>query len=621
MGFDVSTIDGLDLQRKKYFYDKLVNAGVALPKDFATQDFETLYFRYLNAGIISEGTAPLEMANLVNTVTNVQSTIARLNTYVVTDPQFGVKADGITDDTAALTAFFNYVRSKGGGTVIFPPGTTYYLKTWVRICSNINVIALGAKFVKLNVFQYSYFGGIHEYPNTTGVGAGASNIKWTGGTFTGNYSIGLNTCAFGLHHSQNCEFDGISFVESQGAGHTFDLAGCNQIVIRRCTWRGKDIASSANAECVQLDVSGVGSPSCADPGNYDNYYTSNVTIEECQFLPYTTADGIKHPCPNPIGAHAAHTGRQPTNIRFLRNLVVNLPEDNISDIRGGIHFWGVDGLLIADNVFRQEIPNRTYAIFCLVRNRGRLIDWDPNLGEAVPLTTLTDPIPVNNVTIINNVFEGFQMNDAATLECIQVSGIPTKYATNVTIRNNIFKNKNTPLTAKGGWVKNYQVDQLFLTENTFEGGELFAYGYNCSNVTVRDNIGSGSSGYPFYYTGTAGLAVVGNNIKDCATQYIFSNGCSNITIQGNVLSGIKKTDVKNGDVIRMSGANTDFIISDNVIQGVAGITFDQAINIYGTTANGLVTNNLARGYTKAATSVSTGTNVNIATTNIVSATV
>lgn len=57
MGFEVSDIEGIIPQRKKYYYDKLVESGVPLPYDWMTSDYETLYYRLVNKGVINESTS------------------------------------------------------------------------------------------------------------------------------------------------------------------------------------------------------------------------------------------------------------------------------------------------------------------------------------------------------------------------------------------------------------------------------------------------------------------------------------------------------------------------------------------------------------------------------------
>jgi hypothetical protein len=49
----------------------------------------------------------------------------RINHFIdVTDPRFGAKCDGVTDDAAAIRAAAAYASSKGGGVVFIPAGTT-----------------------------------------------------------------------------------------------------------------------------------------------------------------------------------------------------------------------------------------------------------------------------------------------------------------------------------------------------------------------------------------------------------------------------------------------------------------------------------------------------------------
>lgn len=57
---------------------------------------------------------------------------------LVTDPQFGAKGDGFTDDTKAIQAAIDYVAAQGGGVVILPGDTsTWYGRRY--IATNINL--------------------------------------------------------------------------------------------------------------------------------------------------------------------------------------------------------------------------------------------------------------------------------------------------------------------------------------------------------------------------------------------------------------------------------------------------------------------------------------------------
>jgi parallel beta-helix repeat protein len=62
---------------------------------------------------------------------------------IVTDPQFGAKLNGITDDTAAIQAALDSRRIAGGGTVFIPVGTGI-VSSYLRIGSNTTLAGTGA---------------------------------------------------------------------------------------------------------------------------------------------------------------------------------------------------------------------------------------------------------------------------------------------------------------------------------------------------------------------------------------------------------------------------------------------------------------------------------------------
>lgn len=51
----------------------------------------------------------------------------------------------VLDDSAAVQAAIDYVKSLGRGSVVFPPGRTYYLNAQINLCDNLALIGYGAK--------------------------------------------------------------------------------------------------------------------------------------------------------------------------------------------------------------------------------------------------------------------------------------------------------------------------------------------------------------------------------------------------------------------------------------------------------------------------------------------
>ena len=63
---------------------------------------------------------------------------ARTNLFVVTDPPWGAKGDGTTDDTASIQSALNTASANGGG-IVFLPGGKYKLLGTLRVPSSVEL--------------------------------------------------------------------------------------------------------------------------------------------------------------------------------------------------------------------------------------------------------------------------------------------------------------------------------------------------------------------------------------------------------------------------------------------------------------------------------------------------
>ena len=93
---------------------------------------------------------------------------------------YGAKADGISDDTAAMHACFRAAAAAGGGTVAIPPGD-YFLKgeTAVPLCSRLTVTASGARFLLPETLADRARAILFS-------GTNVSDFLWSGGQFLGH---------------------------------------------------------------------------------------------------------------------------------------------------------------------------------------------------------------------------------------------------------------------------------------------------------------------------------------------------------------------------------------------------------------------------------------------------
>ncbi len=167
---------------------------------------------------------------------------------------YGAKADGRSDDTAALCACFAAAGAAGGGTVTIPPGD-YFLQgeTAVTLCSRLTVTARGARF---------------HLPETLGdrarvvlfSGVNVSDLRWSGGQFVGRvFDPAKSTNTW----EPNVNTRGILITTASG-GHTENL-----------TFR--DVTSNGMAGAV---ITVLGTEKKGSDREVETF-ARNVTVENC----------------------------------------------------------------------------------------------------------------------------------------------------------------------------------------------------------------------------------------------------------------------------------------------------------------------------------------------------
>lgn len=331
---------------------------------------------------------------------------------VVSVTDHGAVGDGIAEDHVAVQAAMDALGASGGGTLLFPPGT-YYFRSLVDLVSDVQILGYGAKIVKrfASDSPYSAFRG--KSGTALGYGSGVNNVSVEGLTFSGNYAEGRSICAFSLHRAANVSIRDCRFIEASGAGHVLDLAGCTDVTIRDCTFRGHQVGDAGQnvaSECIQIDQSKRGSVSSMSSGDVcDGTVTRNVTIDGCRFEPIEVA-GVTHPAPNPVGNHTSREGAWYENIRFTNNTITDPAEDTTSSAsaqayRGNLHFVGnVRRVVIAGNTWRSTTGATVRCIGIYGISRANPAVSDPDLEEPTQDGYPTYP---SGVTISGNTFEGF----------------------------------------------------------------------------------------------------------------------------------------------------------------------------------------------------------------------
>lgn len=533
---------------------------------------------------------------------------------LVTD--FGAMGDGATVNDVAFNAAIAFAYGtfgQGGKTVVFPAGE-YVTYQRINLKGNLQYEAYGATFRKPNTAAgYAVF--YTRSNGAQGYGSGNSNIIWRGGTFRGDFSVNNMICPFGLHHTDNFEAYDFECYEVQGTGHTFDMLGCSNIRIHDFKMFGFKNTSTGGyqkSECIQIDLSAESSSSAPDTaGSYDGLMTRDVHVTRGLFSSITVG-GVFYPAPNPIGSHAQHESRIPTNIRFDYNVLVNPMQDSVSGVYGAIHFIGGDGISIDDNIiyYTAESPNKSTTLAGLYST-----DWGVPLataqyeaGASNTLEALADPIAVRNVSMARNRVWGVQADSTRHLFAVTNKSDSTApvYAENVVI-------DSPDITVTGGSsalnaFNLAYVDGLYFKGKAKVSGPVRPINSaSCKNISVDDLEVSGSRSDAVRFDNFDGLRIKSITTKSSAGTSLYLSSGTNLEVLGGFydsLAGSRAVAITGVSIFQVANVRT---------KSPAGVI---GVQVYGASINGYVDKVIATGgATQAVTN--SGTNVEVGSTMVI----
>ena len=475
---------------------------------------------------------------------------------------YGAKADGTTDDSAAAQEAMNHVASAGGGTVLFPEGT-YFWDGIVEVHSNTTIEGRGAVFVKKPGQGNTMLFGIYSR-GATGYGSGATNVTFRGlhlrGSFADERQIGL----LGANHGDNILVEDCVFEQAHIQGHIIDLGGCRRVTVRRCVFLGQHAAVAADPtkECVQADNSTrLGSSNVDDAGSYDGLPSQDVKVSECSFLPLSVG-GVDYPSPVPFGTHYGVNGYVHERLTFENNLVVDPASNTSSSYRGVLHFCAASGITIRGNRFVSSTASNVPVIRNIpLTGTIEPVDADTATGSTV---SLTNHVQSDGWEISGNVFEGFSAQlDPQNI--VHVSGtVGGTRVKGVTISGNVFVSCYTPPLDAGTGplpINAYDVDDLVVTGNRYD--------------TVRNAVSTGRS---------SNVSIAGNSVRSTATTTAIVAGPSSVvSISGNSLHSVTSG-------IRISASTSGASVSGNIINSSSsGVIVDGAasgVSVVGNSVTG-----------------------------------
>lgn len=437
--------------------------------------------------------------------------------------EYGAAGDGVTDDTEVLNAALDEVERNGGGTIYFPPGT-YPVGNSARprLRDNLTLIGKDATLLKAGS-NGALFVALSR--GQSGYGTGVRNVRVSGFRFLGSFPNTRLMCPFALHHASNVVVEDCTFEQVQGSRHSFDLNACEDVVIRNSEFLGYyDNEGFQNSECIQVDYSYNGALSYNDaPGSHSGLMSRRITVENCKFLPIRV-EGVDYPCPNPFGAHGLKEDAWFSELTFRGNLVVDpihgpaiSDEPNVGHDRGLIHLPTSARVVIEDNRFVQTTPGMLRAISFSAASYVITTESDPNVFPPIK-ETLEHPVNCHDLTIRDNVFDGFRATDpdAPAQQVIFLRGLPNGgELRNVEIRDNRFVDLANPEVPSAPAIEARYVDGLIVADNKFENSNgIVRVDEFCRNVTIDSTIATSVTGVePAIDVAASHYAVTDNHLR------------------------------------------------------------------------------------------------------------
>lgn len=410
----------------------------------------------------------------------------------VTDPRWGAKGDGVTDDTAALQSALNYVSSSGGK-AIFPPGV--YKKSEILYITGSSVVIEfmpGANIIETVKGK----NGFHVNDNLT-------NIRFDGLSLYGvadstassaSYAISLGTGSQNISLS-NCRFDGYT-------GGILTVYENKNIIVSGCSFYNMIYIPDLTA------------------GGYGIVYQAAKFTKtvNCYF-------------DSSVYRHSIYMGRNP-------------------GIDADGHDHVIDGCTFLGDSQNTYITGFEYRLKIMGNSNVSVIgnNFSGGVGHILITSTQTVNPDCKNIVLSGNTFADIKKGNSTHAYGISADG-PGTYLENSVISNNVFRNfdcaahiglnlaKNVIIIGNSimsaiaghGIVGQNKIEDVLIQGNVIRGLTSASRGIYLNNnstisdpttyslnVTIRGN-DLGSMQFGIYFTTTL-TAIIENNLIELTTQ-------------------------------------------------------------------------------------------------------
>ncbi|MFC9426627.1 right-handed parallel beta-helix repeat-containing protein [Streptomyces sp. NPDC056987] len=424
---------------------------------------------------------------------------------------FGALGDGVADDTAAVQAALDAAYEAGGGIVLFPPGGTYNVFTFVVCRANTTVVAHGATIRSIHATTgcFRNFYGDDSFPAY----AGHSHIRVYGGTWDGNayraadgsgVVTGTTNIMTFIHCSDILVKDAV-FRDCSGA-HGIEVNAVSGCRIVDCRFEGfvdnTPDGSRRTSEAVQLDIAKSGSSAI---GEFDGTACRDIQITGCWFGPSARLGDWGRA----VGTHAAVAGS------YFDRITVRDCEIT------GAYDTGILALYWRDSVIS-----------------GNRISGTGGAGIRAA-TAAAPPQRCGALTISDNIVEG-----PGTDAGIRVAGLANALWSDVIVRGN---------TVRGGG--GYGVRTDYATGTVIEGNRTTGTGgggilaQRSDRVTVTGNSVTAAGSNGINIAGCAGAVVANNLVDGTAANHGIMVGAAtapggNATVSGNTIRAASSAGIR-----------------------------------------------------------------------------
>ena len=242
---------------------------------------------------------------------------------------YGAVGDGVTDDTKAIQAALDALKTTGG-TIHFPVGI-YRLTKSVYFYSNQELIfehgATLLQGAEINNLMMNYSTADKGGYNAT------QNVVIEGAIFDGGNYTTENTL-LGFCHSKDITVRDCKFVNGYGSWHNIEVNSSKNVLIDHC-WFSGNRRTGENGELIQIDSFNNTATWPWGNGAIDNTVSYMVEVKNCWFGDCAVAPAIGN-----------HSEAVVNCVRIHDNIF-----EGLTSSRGAINFLNAMNVDVYDNTF------------------------------------------------------------------------------------------------------------------------------------------------------------------------------------------------------------------------------------------------------------------------------